>query len=77
MPRPARKPALSPSGAALRRALFDLHREIVAIEREDHERRTGVQDPAGFLRLLIEDEGLAWLRPLSALVVRMDEQAED
>jgi hypothetical protein len=74
--KPARKPVLSQPASALRSALFALHRSIVAIEREDYERQTGVQNPAGFLRLLVEHDAWSWLRPLSALIVRMDDPAE-
>jgi hypothetical protein len=61
----------------LRGALLELHRAIVAIEREDHERRTGVASAGEFLRLLVEDDSWAWLRPLSALIVQIDEGAGD
>lgn len=57
----------------LRTALLDLHRAIVLIEREDHERKTGSSNATEFLRLLVEDEAWSWLRPLSALIVQIDE----
>ena len=57
----------------LRGALLELHRTIVSIEREDHERKAGSANAGEFLRLLVEDEAWAWLRPLSALIVQMDE----
>ena len=57
----------------LREALLELHRAIVSIEREDHERKTGSGNAAEFLRLLVEDDAWSWLRPLSALIVQMDE----
>ena len=57
----------------LRGVLLELHRTIVSVEREDHERRTGSANAGEFLRLLVEDDAWAWLRPLSALIVQMDE----
>ena len=60
----------------LRRSLLELHQAIVAVEREDYERKTGAAGAADFLRLLIEDEAFAWLRPLSALIVQLDEDPE-
>lgn len=61
----------------LRKALLELHRAIVAIEREDHERKAGSTNAAAFLRLLVEDEAWSWLRPLSALIVQIDEGEGD
>jgi hypothetical protein len=61
----------------LRKALLDLHQTLIAEERAGYERRAGQVNGAAFLRVLIEDEAYAWLRPLSALIVRMDEDEED
>src|SRR5207244_23422 len=61
----------------LRHGLLELHRAIVAVEREDLERRNGAIGAAELLRVLIEDPAWAWLRPLSALIVQLDELAED
>ncbi len=63
--------------AELRKALLELHRAIVAIEREDYERKSGTVNAGEFLRLLIEDEGWSWLRPLSELIVQVDEGSID
>jgi len=63
--------------AKLRSALLELHRAIVSVEREDHERKSGSASAGEFLRLLVEDEAWAWLRPLSALIVQLDEQGGD
>ena len=68
---------LSPQAVTLRRALLELHRAIIAEERAGYERRAGQVNAAAFLRVLIEDEAYAWLRPLSALIVRMDDEEED
>jgi hypothetical protein len=67
---------LSSATNALRHSLLELHRTIVAAERVAYERRAGQVKAAAFLRVLIEDEAYGWLRPLSALIVRMDEDVE-
>jgi hypothetical protein len=66
----------SPRSATLRRNLLELHRAIVALERAAYERRVGNVNAAQFLHVLIEEEAYAWLRPLSALIVQMDEESE-
>src|SRR5262245_14727241 len=67
---------LTPRGVALRHNLLDLHRAIVAYERAGYERRVGEVGAAAFLSVLIEDQAYAWLHPLSALIVQMDEDVE-
>jgi hypothetical protein len=61
---------------ALRQSLLELHREIVALERREYERRVGTVNAAQFLQVLIEDEAYAWLHPLAALIVQMDEEPQ-
>jgi hypothetical protein len=61
----------------LRSALLDLHQTLIADERASYERRSGRVDGAAFLRVLIEDPAYAWLRPLSALIVSMDDEEAD
>ena len=56
----------------LRRRLLELHGAIVAIEREDYERKAGRVNAADFLRLLVEDAAWDWLRPLSTLIVQFE-----
>jgi hypothetical protein len=68
---------LSSATHALRHSLLELHRTIVAAERVAYERRAGQVNAAAFLRVLIEDEAYGWLRPLSALILRMDEDTEE
>ena|SRR5688572_6051568 len=68
---------LSPHAQALRGRLLELHRAVIDFERAGYERRAGQVNPAAFLRLLIEDEAYGWLRPLSALIVRMDDEEAD
>ena len=56
----------------LRSRLLELHAAIVAVEREDFERANGVVGATEFLRVLAEDPARAWLRELSALLVRLE-----
>jgi hypothetical protein len=62
----------------LRVALLDLHKALVDSERANYEKSTGViQSPNHFLQLLIRDPWFAWLRPLSQLIVAMDEALDE
>jgi hypothetical protein len=58
----------------LRHALLKLHKALVDSERVGYERTMGkIQSPNHFLQLLTNDPWFAWLRPLSQLIVAMDE----
>ena len=58
----------------LRQALLRLHKALVDAERAAYERAHGRTVSAGeMLQMLIEHPWFAWLRPLSTLVVRIDE----
>jgi len=71
--------ASEPEGARqrlteLRHALLKLHKVLVESERVGYERTIGkIQSPNHFLQLLTTDPWFAWLRPLSQLIVAMDE----
>ena len=56
-----------------RLALLRVHRALIDLERADYERRNGAIGGPEFLRLLLEDLRYAWLRPLSELVIAIDE----
>lgn len=58
------------------RELLDLHRALVAAEREEYERSRGRLADPKFLDALLNDPALRWLAPLTALVARLDEPAE-
>jgi hypothetical protein len=60
----------------VRLRLLDLHRALLAVEREDYERLNGRVTGAAFLQALTGDPAFAWLRPLTALIVTMDEMLE-
>ena len=53
--------------------LLALHKLLLDRERHAYEERHGPADPAQMLRLLLQSEQFAWLRPLSKLVAQMDD----
>src|SRR5205085_7645908 len=56
------------------RALLRLHKSLLDDERVQFERVRGRIESSGeFLQLVLHDEWFAYLRPLSALVVQIDE----
>ena len=62
----------------LRHALLLLHKTLVDSERRCYEQSHGaIRSPGDFLRLLTEDPWFAWLRPLSQLIVAMDEALDE
>jgi hypothetical protein len=65
--------------AAVRPLLLDLHRELLAAARADLERFGGRLTAAEFLQIATDGLRLAWLSPLSELIVEIDEalEAED
>jgi hypothetical protein len=76
-----RTPDESSLPAAVRRRLNDarlgllaLHKALLDYERIRYERTHGrVETAGGFLQLAINDPHFAWLRPISELVVQIDE----
>lgn len=58
----------------VREAMLNLHRNLLDAERMAYERLNGrVPGSADVLQLAIHDPWFAWLRPLTALLVAMDE----
>lgn len=58
----------------LRSVLLEMHRVLLEIQRTEHEREHGrVERPAELLGLVMNAETFAWLRPMSGLIVRIDE----
>jgi hypothetical protein len=58
------------------RALRDVHRGLIDFSRERYELANGVVRSRGeLLELLLSDEAFTWLRPLSRLIVQIDELA--
>jgi hypothetical protein len=58
----------------VRLALLTLHKALVDSERASYEQTMGtIPSPNHFLKLLTEDPWFAWLRPISQMIVSMDE----
>ena len=60
----------------LRRSLLHLHKTLLDWERAAYERIHGRTSPGNLLTALMNDRQFAWLRPLSELIVRIDESLE-
>jgi hypothetical protein len=60
----------------LRKALLNLHKTLLEWERTAYERIHGRTSPGSLLTALMTDPQFAWLRPLSELIVRIDESLE-
>jgi len=60
--------------AELRQILLTLHKALLDSERTAYEISHGaVASPAAFLQLLINDPSFQWLRPITTLIVQIDE----
>jgi hypothetical protein len=57
----------------LRKALLNLHKTLLDWERAAYERIHGRTSPTELLTVIMEDAQFAWLRPISVLIVRIDE----
>lgn len=58
----------------LRNRLLQLHKTMLDDERRTYERVHGpIGSPGAFLQLLLSDSWFAWLRPVTSLVVVIDE----
>ncbi|HEX2011853.1 MAG TPA: hypothetical protein VJN44_13040 [Roseateles sp.] len=58
---------------ALRKALLDLHRALIELERRAYEKQHGPQGAGDFLQVMAYAEEMRWLEPLSRLIVMLDE----
>jgi hypothetical protein len=63
--------------AATRAGLLDVHRRILEDERAGRERLHGRMTSSEFLQLATDGRHLAWLAPLSELIVAIDEALAD
>lgn len=62
----------------VRNALLALHKILLELERQRYERANGrIDDMFQLLNLTINDPAFAWLRPLSTLIVEIDEKLDD
>src|ERR1700685_205743 len=60
--------------SALREKLLNLHKALLDSERTSYELIHGpISSPGAFLQLLINDARFAWLRPVTTLIVQIDE----
>ena len=60
--------------AEIRETLLTLHKALLDSERTAYEIVHGpIGPPAAFLQLLINNERFAWLRPITTLIVQIDE----
>lgn len=62
--------------AELRPALLDLHKTLLDWQRAEYEREHGRQSSSELLQMLLTHPRFEWLRAISALVVRIDEELE-
>ena len=60
----------------LRKALLHLHKTLLDWERSAYERIHGWVPPSELLKAIVEDPQFAWLRPISSLIVRIDETVD-
>jgi hypothetical protein len=60
----------------LRAGLLRLHKALLDAERVSYERAHGQVTGGELLQLVINDEQFAWLRPVSELIVRIDEMLD-
>jgi hypothetical protein len=72
----------TPERAALRgtlrdvsKALLPLHRALIDAAKDDYAFAVAPVKPAQLLQLLTDDPFFAWLKPLTALIVDIDEMA--
>lgn len=57
-----------------RHALLHVHRALLEVERVRYERQHGRIDGSGaFLQLVLNDPWFYWLRPISSLIVQIDD----
>lgn len=61
----------------LRQALLRLHKTLLEWERAGYERIHGRQSSNDLLTALLNDPQFAWLRPISQLIVRIDQMLGD
>ena len=60
----------------LRKSLLHLHKTLLDWERSADERIHGRASASELLKVIVEDPQFAWLRPISELIVRIDETVD-
>jgi hypothetical protein len=66
-----------PSLENLRHTLLRLHQSFVDAERLEYERLHGRVPGGQLLEALINEPAFAWLKPLTTLIVQLDEQVDE
>jgi hypothetical protein len=61
----------------VRHALLRLHKTLLEWERSGYERIHGRQSSGELLEALLNDPQFSWLRPMSQLIVRIDEMLDE
>ena len=61
----------------LRHALLPLHKALLEWERTAYEREHGRVAKGELLRVIVTDPQFAWLRPVSELIVRIDQTLDE
>ena len=69
--------ALGVPAMELRRAVLHLHKTLLDWARRRYERSHGAVSSHQMLQLLLRDPQFAWIRPLSEIIVRLDEVLEE
>ena len=60
----------------LRKNLLHLHKTLLDWERSAYERVHGRVSSSELLKVIVEDPQFGWLRPISELIVRIDEAVD-
>jgi hypothetical protein len=60
-----------------RAPILELHKTLLEAARRDFERQRGRVSPHEYLGALIDDPALAWLQPLTQLVVELHDLPDD
>ncbi len=78
IPRTAEQEALRRPLLELHDALLRLHKILIESERLVYEKEVApIRSPSHFFQLLTSDPWFAWLRPISQLIVAIDETMDD
>lgn len=75
-------PSLSPEKLqqlkSVREALLNLHQVLLFSERAEYEQYNGqIQSSGEFFRLVLDHDWFSWLRPMSQLIVQIDDTLHD
>jgi hypothetical protein len=61
----------------LREALLALHGAVIALARAEWEALHGPVSPTKMVELLTQDTAFTWLRPMTKLILRIDEAIDE